>query len=686
MLYAWLVVPVLLLTCSGAAIGQHLWWSPGEISSLPIGDSSVSLKDIERIQLDFSHTLSLYSWGGGANISLPSASKAPKGLSFLLFVDGRSRLREDTRTRTNEGNAALHSSYPLIDSALTAEVALFGSTYSLNQPNSPFTAALQRLSDGYALGGIGATPSAGISVHIGGGIAYKSFQYGSSSGSIFQVQGVLSPLAVSDASYLNASAGIDERHFNAYDEASRNDSAGIHLYTSFGEGGINDVVVNGSIQRRDFYFTVDSTSAPVRQERSEFNYGIRDFLRYPVSGDKLTFYAEAALAPKAVVRKTNGIDLATATPVFLTSSTFLLPSTTAASAITLSSRLEWIPFANNSSISAELKYGENIETNDITSNELPLVSSSVLQRISSILQATSFDARQTALSLNGLFPISTTDAITTTLASRIYRYDTQSEDNHDDRDELYLNAGIQYWHAFSSVFSGSIELRGAENHLVYLESDRSAQNYIGKTLTLSFKTDYISAAVRHSLSLELSANYSVYDFSVPIVEALGGRDYLIRGLNGTDSMLISCGKLFGDPARLAAIEAMVSVRFYERGSYQPEAFSERPLLQTSEASGDLTMNITDEHNSSPMLLKLGLRGFYQFRFAPVSSTVTSLLLQEQTKRLGPLAILILDKTSISGLRLFGSLWYSFIDHRSFDNSSQTRSTLAEGRLSVEWNF
>ncbi len=680
---------------------QFPWWSPNTTSSLPITDSLSRYNRLSNLSLNVEHTLSLYQWGVGTAFTTLGrdvplhVSTIWANPSVSLSAEGRSQLREDTRTRTTEGIGYLEATYPLVGGISVLSVSLFGTTYSLsrNAATSLYdVGTLQNLSDGYALVGGKYMPWSELVVSGAAGIAYKSFLFGRSNGNIIQARAVLSTISIAEGSVIDAEAFLDERRFSSLGELGRNDAAKAHLITTFGDEGSNEATAGVSLKRRDFYFTVDTNAPTARQERSEFTVELHNLLRYPLVQKKLLLLVEGNFIPRSVSRKTSGINFASASTGLLTSSTFLLPSITTAFDLGISSQLQWIVGTNTRNIdrtpliTAEIKYSENSETNDISLSELTFASTAVINKLSSTINATSFDAGQSALTITGTFPVFERDALQANISSRLFRYDTPSQDNRDDRDELYLNAAVKYHHFFTTNLSAFAQVRLSQNHLVYLKSDRSAQNYTGNTISFLGSTLFEASAVRNSLSAEVFANYSVYDFMLPSVIQLGGRDYLIRGVNGADSVSIALGGFHFIAHGTASLESNMNLRLYERGAYNAGAFTERPLLRTTEFSGDLTVNITDLSSAAPVLLKIGARSFYQLRYAPTSAQSTALQLQERVNRVGPLIILVIDQSSATGLRLYGNLWYSMLQHDSYDLHQSSLARLVEGTLGVRWTF
>jgi len=551
---------------------------------------------------------------------------------------------------------------------------------------------LTNVTDGYGVLGGKYFPAPLFEITAGGGIARKSFQIGTSAGWIAQGMFVESPTQVSEGNILDDSASVDERHFSLADEVARNDNIRAHLVSNFQDNGYNDASAGIYLRRRDFYFPKDTSGSLAKQERSELGFVIHDALQYPVIAKRLIGYFNADISPHEITRRTPSVDINSLPTTTLITSTFLVPSSTSALELGFAGKLDLLVGENLDTtrialLSAEMKYDERSETNNILQGETGALATIDVQKLSQALSLTGYDGKQTTLNLSAYFPLAERDRLNANFSSRIYRYDTQSPDNHDTRDELNLSSSVQYDHFFSRELDLKSELRLAESHLVYLASDRSLQNYVSKTIALATQAIYFSPSFQHQIRGEVFANYSVYDFTTPIVDPGSIRDYLIRGVNGSDSIRISLGRFSVIWDALSQIEGIFDLRLYERGAYNQSAFTERPVLRTSEFSGDLTFNLTDRISSSPTLIKIGARAFYLRRYEPnASSLQTDLLLQESLNRIGPLLIVIIDQLAVKGPKLYGSIWYSFVKQDEFDSNIFSSSHQIEGRLSAQWSF
>ncbi|MEI8133995.1 MAG: hypothetical protein WCH46_02815 [bacterium] len=683
-----LLPPVLLAGALKAQpISDREWWNPGkEIHSL--------LDTTDRISVDFQHTLSLFTWNSILQYQLnPLRNRTSGSTTFRLLAKGASKLREDTRIRTSDASASVNTEYFLDDYKNALTLSLTGSTYSLSgSANRPVAqiGTLTSVSDGDGIIGAKLYLNQIITIAPGVGIEKKSLEIGSSTGWIGNVSMSQSMTPLAEGNEIEDSLLIDERRFTLSNEIMRNDYIRTHLISVFGAEASNDVAGGISLKRRDFFFPKDSILA--KQERTEIQYDLHDVLNYPIVPQKLTGNFRLDLVPRQITRRTPTIDLATLSSTALIASTFLVPSTSSAVDAGLSGRLDLLlgdqtDTTNEYHFSTELRFEEKSETNSLIFSETGALQPLVVTRVSDVLAQTSYDGKQTSLNVSAFLPISRVDKLHLEFNSRIFRYDTPSKENHDDRDELNMSAFIQYAHSFTPRFELNTELKLSQGHLVYLESDRSLQNYVSKTIALSSETKYAASGFLHQLRAEVFANYAVYDFSSPVAAPSGIRDYLIRGFDATDSIKIPFGKSPIFFNKYVHLESHFDLRLYDRGAYNANSFREKPVLRTSEISGDLTIDLSDVNTSSPALVKLGARSFFLRRYSPNTSSASSELpLQEQLDRIGPLLVVVLDQNQTKGLRLYGDVWYSIVTSTAGDTHLTNSSHQIEARLSAQWSF
>lgn len=153
----------------------------------------------------------------------------------------------------------------------------------------------------------------------------------------------------------------------------------------------------------------------------------------------------------------------------------------------------------------------------------------------------------------------------------ILRYDTPSELNRDDRDEQTLIGTLLYGKRINDVTAIQYYLSGQSTHLVYLKKERSSLNNVNSILKMG--TNFFVNASKFSTitSLELLANYTVYDFEIPEqIRSFSFRQVLFRD---STTFAISSKHYF---------ELRAYIRYFERGRLYWDTFSELPELQSLE--------------------------------------------------------------------------------------------------------
>ncbi|PID63209.1 MAG: hypothetical protein CR986_00215 [Ignavibacteriae bacterium] len=118
-------------------------------------------------------------------------------------------------------------------------------------------------------------------------------------------------------------------------------------------------------------------------------------------------------------------------------------------------------------------------------------------------------------SISGLgnISLSSSDNIAFSIFYRKLVYNTPSEDNFDDRDEVLTIAKISYFKKVNHLFNFYINLEGSFNHLVYIFAERSSNNNIRRVLKLSSGGTFRRGTFYSKNSFVVSANYTSYDFN-----------------------------------------------------------------------------------------------------------------------------------------------------------------------------
>ena len=212
-------------------------------------------------------------------------------------------------------------------------------------------------------------------------------------------------------------------------------------------------------------------------------------------------------------------------------------------------------------------------------------------------------SRQTSISGAVDLPFSLSDRFFLSAAARILRYDTPSLLNVEDRDELLVVASIGTRHRVSRNLDLELVLDGTLSHLVYLLSDRSANNNINRVLRLSPRTTYRPTSSFMTMNaFEVLANYTVYDFEQ---QSALVKSFSFRQFGWIDSSSVQITRKIG-------LDFFAYLKLYERGQLKWAEFRER----TENSFIEKTYVIQARFSPEPRLLfAVGIRFFSQSRFA-----------------------------------------------------------------------
>jgi hypothetical protein len=273
-------------------------------------------------------------------------------------------------------------------------------------------------------------------------------------------------------------------------------------------------------------------------------------------------------------------------------------------------------------------------------------------------------SRQTSLS--GLLdcPLSFSDQLIVSAAARILRYDTPSLLNVEDRDELLVVASLGTRHHVSRFLDLDLTLDGTVSHLVYLLSDRSANNNINRVLRFSPRTTYRPNSSFSTMNaFEVLANYTVYDFEqqVALVKSFSFRQF---GWIDSSSVQIT-GKI--------GLDFFAYLKLYERGQLKWSEFRERTENSYIEKTYVVQARFTPEPG---LLFGVGIRFFSQSRFAYESAGKRQDL---YLRSVGPTCLIGWQVGRYGQIGLRG--WYE--DRRQADG---TRTGLTNMTMNILMNF
>jgi hypothetical protein len=252
-------------------------------------------------------------------------------------------------------------------------------------------------------------------------------------------------------------------------------------------------------------------------------------------------------------------------------------------------------------------------------------------------------SQRTMLNASANVPLSHSDICFLQASATILRYDTPSNENVEDRDELWYVFSIATKHKISPVVQLNIFTDASAMHLVYVFSERSANNSWNRILRASPVVHFSPSQKFTSVNaFEVLANYTVYDFEDVLGNSM--RSFSFRQFSFLDSTSFRF-------ARRIALLWYSQLKLYGRGELRWKAFQEHPLDSYEEQTFIPQLRFMMENDS---YLSVGLRFFKRKQF---SGSGTSKKTEHTLLYLGPLANIILHFNNRTTLYING--WYEF---------------------------
>lgn len=262
----------------------------------------------------------------------------------------------------------------------------------------------------------------------------------------------------------------------------------------------------------------------------------------------------------------------------------------------------------------------------------------------------------------GNLEFSRKDNLTFSILHRKLVYNTPSENNFDDRDELLSIIRFSYLHKLNHLFNFFINLEGSLNHIVYIFAERSSNNNIRRILKLLSGGIYKGTSLFSKNTFEVSANYTSYDFEDinPNIKSFSFRQIAARD----SSSLHLYNKLFFDVSGY--------LKFSEQANFDWKSFSNNPDRFLAEFYSEPMLNI----RTNGIKLGFGFRIFILQTFNYNKENIK--YKSSEYKSLGPITNFTIRMKNID-LYLYG--WYEFIT-----NEKKVKRELANLSFSVNWRL
>jgi hypothetical protein len=659
----------------------------------------------------FDHVLSIYEWHGLFDyVTRPSDIPTLSPL-FDIHLRGNSRFLTLDSLTTTDAAGIITALQPLATYDNTswsiAPFATFaGNSYvTTPRPGKAVGSLITKQASGYGIGGLRLTSPDRSFISAGVGLARET-QSAFSSGISSNVSGLtpvtatglmlasadsLSLQTLSEGLLANASARADERFFKTRDERYSNDSLRLMLLSGTGDptSAQNAGYLQLALLRRDFFFSPDSVTS-LKQERTEYSFLLSDSLAYPITQDLLRAHVAFEIEPREISRTTDAAAASYIASGFSTFSTLMAPSNVSSLRILAQAAMtagEETGALRQWSGNARMRYEERSETISLAQDELSNVEAGILHKLEETLSEASYSSRTTSFDATLRYAPNVRSRTELQGATRLLSYDTPSDLNHDNRDDLVTSLTLRHHYDFSDHLRFDGSLRASRDHLVYLKSDRSAQNAVTQSLIFGSLGTYASRAIYASAGGEVFANYTLFDYAkiLPALSTIG--NYVIRGMTLSDTIAFPVTTIAND-AILISLEQGCALRVSERGSYSDSVFAERRETQVTEGGASIFVGISSNYITAvPWTVRIGARGFVTSHSGRSSSVNSGFGELERQTRVGPAMTVTIGRMYLTGPSLQASVWYPWNSSRQFASSTFGRAILQpESYLTAAWTF
>lgn len=413
-----------------------------------------------------------------------------------------------------------------------------------------------------------------------------------------------------------------------------------------------------SEKRKDFYFETDSvTKATFNiskniQSRSEKRYYIRDAVNFFPSQSPLAFNIEARAGWREIDRNTKYKDAEQ-----ITSSSF--DTNIEEFKLDFSSAFSYTK--NNFGTLFRIIFSEQEEKHNAKYFEG--ASEITYEKRQETEAQKNNKSQQTTLTGSMNYKITNNDFLTVSLFHRKLVYNTQSETNFDDRDELLSMVGINYSRRLSPFFTLYTNLESSLNKISYIYSERSSNNNTRRTLKLASGGYYGGSVFTSKNDFEVSANYTVYEFEDlnPNFKSFAFRQFTFK-----DSSRIKIDKN-------VAITAYGYVKLSEQGDFVWDEFKGKPVRYLEEIFIEPKL----EYKYKQIMFSAGVRYF----------SLSTFKFDSESNKLPDTEYISIGPTSLIEYKIYNSIsikcrgWYEFIN-----NESNKKRELANLYIDVDWNI
>jgi hypothetical protein len=371
-----------------------------------------------------------------------------------------------------------------------------------------------------------------------------------------------------------------------------------NIYKRFTDKSDNSTVIKFYDRRSDFY--IPATNSIINnfgvknniQSRTESYIYLEDKLRYGIT-DNLNFHIMGSYIAKFIDSKYKYVP---------TSQSIIFENIYNAkvneNGFMAGSNLEFSSKKYFARI--WLIYSERVENH--TAVDLSDYPSSIVRELEKFENDKNNASKNTSLFIEANASLTNTQSVRFSGSTSILRYDTDSKDNFDDRDEL--NSIINISHKFDNLTNFILETTFEYNTAIlsYIFKEKSSNNNTNKIYRLTSRS--IFSPVKSLLtknSIQVLANYTVYKFE-DIISKI--QSFSFRQLSIADTTNYNFNKnIFFD--------FFGNFKLYEQGAYNEKEFSEKPLTYFDERKFNAFLGYKFTEN---LIFSVGFTHFIQRQY------------------------------------------------------------------------
>ncbi len=390
------------------------------------------------------------------------------------------------------------------------------------------------------------------------GFSNNNQLFESDNGEIYGIDGNINKFEFNDIE-LNFNGKYEVEKIDPRENSFR--LANLELNNEIGEGLSNSFSAYYSQQGKDFYFEPDSLTQSFFnitnniQNRKEVNYYIQERMSYYLPNSSINFDFGGKISWRNINKSTKYILVQNLSGNLDTEIKDFKLELFSAFDIKL----------DNIFFNIKTAYSEQEEKH--FAKRIDGISDFFFEERNELEKLLNNKAKQTTLSINSNYYITEKDMLSFSLFHRKLVYDTPSNNNFDDRDELLTMAKLNYVKKLTPFFDAFINLEANINKIVYIFAERSANNNIKRIFRLSAGGTYKIKKIISTNSAEVTSNYVVYDFEYlnPNYKSYSFRQFVFR--DSTIFRLSNNVEFFNSG----------HIKLSEQGEFNWSKFSGKPL-------------------------------------------------------------------------------------------------------------